>query len=163
MYTPLKRKTSFSTVIGAIPGALPPIIGWAAVANELPIKAWVLFGIMFLWQLPHFLAIAWMYRDDYARAGIRMLPVVEPSGDSTARRMFLFSLVLIPFSLLPKFFAMAGNFYLFGALALGLYLLFASWRAVADRTIPRARQVLLASVVYLPLLYGLLVLDGSRY
>jgi protoheme IX farnesyltransferase len=163
LYTPLKQRSPHSTTVGAIPGAMPPLIGYAAASGRLTWEAWILYAILFLWQFPHFYAIAWMYRDDYARAGIRMLPVVEPSGDSTARRMFLFSLVLIPFSLLPKFFAMAGNFYLFGALALGLYFLFASWRAVADRTIPRARQVLLASVVYLPLLYGLLVLDGSRY
>jgi protoheme IX farnesyltransferase len=104
-----------------------------------------------------------MYRDDYARAGIRMLPVIEPSGESTARRILLFSLLLIPISLLPKFFAMAGNVYLFGALALGLMFMWAGVRVSFDRTIPRARQVLLASVVYLPLLYGLLVLDGSRY
>ena len=104
-----------------------------------------------------------MYRDDYARAGIRMLPVVEPSNESTARRIVWFSVLLIPVSLVPKYLAMAGNWYLFGALALGLYFLYAGTRVMMDRTVPRARQVLLASVVYLPVLYGLLVLDGTRY
>jgi len=163
LYTPLKQRSPHSTTVGAIPGAMPPLIGYAAASGRLTWEAWILYAILFLWQFPHFYAIAWMYRDDYARAGIRMLPVVEPSGESTARRILLFSLVLIPISVLPKFFAMAGNFYLFGALALGLMFLWACVRVLFDRTIPRARQVLLASVVYLPLLYGLLVLDGSRY
>jgi protoheme IX farnesyltransferase len=163
LYTPLKQRSWLSTTVGAFPGAMPPMIGFAAASGTLTAQAWVLFAILFLWQFPHFYAIAWMYRDDYARAGIRMLPVVEPSGESTARRILLFNLLLIPISLLPKFFAMAGNVYLFGALALGLMFLWAGVRVLSDRTIPRARQVLLASVVYLPLLYGLLVLDGSRY
>jgi protoheme IX farnesyltransferase len=163
LYTPLKQRSPHSTTAGAIPGAMPPLIGYAAASGRLTWEAWILYAILFLWQFPHFYAIAWMYRDDYARAGIRMLPVVEPSGESTARRILLFSLLLIPISLLPKFFAMAGNVYLFGALALGLMFLWAGVRVLFDRTIPRARQVLLASVVYLPLLYGLLVLDGSRY
>ena len=162
LYTPLKQRSPHSTTVGAIPGAMPPLIGYAAASGRLTWEAWILYAILFLWQFPHFYAIAWMYRDDYARAGIRMLPVVEPSGESTARRIVLFSLVLIPISLLPKFFAMAGNFYLFGALALGCYFAWAGWRAAAGRTLAQARQVLLASIVYLPLLYGLLVLDGSR-
>jgi protoheme IX farnesyltransferase len=159
VYTPLKQKSPHSTTIGAVPGAMPPLIGYAAAAGALSGQAWILYAILFLWQFPHFYAIAWMYREDYERAGIRMLPVIEPSGESTARRMWMFSLVLIPISLLPKFTDMAGNLYLFGALALGLYFLYAAVRASFDRTRPRARQVLLASVVYLPLLYGLLVLD----
>ncbi len=159
VYTPLKQKSPHSTTIGAVPGAMPPLIGYAAAAGALSGQAWILYAILFLWQFPHFYAIAWMYREDYERAGIRMLPVIEPSGESTARRMWIFSLVLIPISLLPKFTDMAGNLYLFGALALGLYFLYAAVRASFDRTRPRARQVLLASVVYLPLLYGLLVLD----
>src|SRR6266849_5057402 len=157
LYTPLKQRSPHSTTIGAIPGAMPPLLGYAAASGRLTWEAWILYAILFLWQFPHFYAIAWMYRDDYARAGIRMLPVVEPSGESTARRILLFSLALVPISLLPKFTAMAGNLYLFGALALGLVFLYSCVRAVSDRTIPRARQVLLASVVYLPLLYGLLV------
>jgi protoheme IX farnesyltransferase len=160
-YTPLKRRSPVSTTIGAIPGAMPPLIGYAASSGLLNWDAGILYAILFLWQFPHFYAIAWMYREDYARAGIRMLPVVEPSGDSTARRIVLFSFFLIPISLLPRFTEMAGNFYLFGALALGLFFLYAGARVASDCTRLRARQVLLASVVYLPLLYGLLVLDRS--
>jgi len=163
IYTPLKQKSPHSTTIGAIPGAMPPLIGYAAAAGALSGQAWILYAILFLWQFPHFYAIAWMYREDYQRAGIRMLPVVEPDGESTARRIWMFSLALIPISLLPKFTDMAGNVYLFGALALGLYFLYAGVRATFDRTRPRARQVLLASVVYLPLLYGLLVFDRSGF
>jgi heme o synthase len=159
VYTPLKQRSPHSTTIGAIPGAMPPLIGFAAAAGTLNPLAWILYGILFLWQFPHFYAIAWMYREDYARAGIRMLPVVEPDGESTARRIVLFSLALVPVSLLPRFFGSAGNVYLAGALALGLLFVLAGARAAFDRTRPRARQVLLASVVYLPLLYGLLVLD----
>lgn len=158
-YTPLKRLSPHSTTIGAIPGAMPPLIGYAAATGTLTWEAAILYAILFLWQFPHFYAIAWMYRDDYARAGIRMLPVVEPDGESTARRILLFSLALIPISLLPKFTAMAGNLYLIGALVLGLLYLYAGVRAASDRSLLRARQVLLASVIYLPLLYGLLVWD----
>ena len=159
VYTPLKQRSPHSTTIGAIPGAMPPLIGFAAAAGTLSPIAWILYGILFLWQFPHFYAIAWMYREDYAKAGIRMLPVVEPDGESTARRIVLFSLALVPVSLLPRFLGDAGNIYFAGALALGAFFLFAGTRAAFDRTRPRARQVLLASVVYLPLLYGLLVLD----
>ena len=159
VYTPLKQRSPHSTTVGAIPGAMPPLIGFAAAAGTLNAEAWILYAILFLWQFPHFYAIAWMYREDYARAGIRMLPVVEPDGESTARRIVLFSLALIPVSLLPRFFGTAGNIYMIGALALGAFFFFAGARAAFDRTRPRARQVLLASVVYLPLLYGLLVLD----
>ncbi|MEQ1886974.1 MAG: heme o synthase [Bryobacteraceae bacterium] len=160
-YTPMKRRSPHSTTIGAIPGAMPPLIGYAAACGSLSWGAWVLYAILFLWQFPHFYAIAWMYRDDYASAGIRMLPVVEPSNESTARRILWFSVVLIPISLLPKFLAMAGNVYLIGALAAGAYFLYAGLRVSMERTVPRARQVLLASVVYLPVLYGLLVLDRT--
>ncbi|MBZ5608315.1 MAG: heme o synthase [Acidobacteriia bacterium] len=159
IYTPLKQRSPHSTTIGAIPGAMPPLIGFAAASGTLTWEAAVLFAILFLWQFPHFYAIAWMYREDYERAGIRMLPVVEPDGESTARRILLFSLVLIPISLMPKYLAMAGNVYLFGALALGLVFLYAGVRVSFDRTRQRARRVLLTSVVYLPVLYGLLVFD----
>jgi protoheme IX farnesyltransferase len=141
---------------------MPPLIGYAAAAGLLNWDAGILYAILFLWQFPHFYAIAWMYREDYARAGICMLPVVEPKGDSTARRIVLFSFILIPISLLPKFAEMAGNFYLFGALALGLAFLYVGARVTLEFSRLRARQVLLASVVYLPLLYGLLLLDRTR-
>ena len=120
----------------------------------------MLFAILFLWQFPHFYAIAWMYRDDYARAGIRMLPVVSRTIDSTAWRILGFSLALVPMSLAPKFFSTAGNFYLVGALLLGTLVLYAGFQAVSLRTHVQARRVLLASIVYLPVLYGLLAFDS---
>jgi protoheme IX farnesyltransferase len=159
IYTPLKQRSPHSTTIGAIPGAMPPLIGFAAASGTLTWDAWILFAILFLWQFPHFYAIAWMYREDYERAGIRMLPVVEPDGESTARRMLICSLVLIPTSLLPKFLAMTGNLYLVGAIAVGLLFLYASAQVVFDRTRQQARRVLLASVIYLPVLYGLMLVD----
>src|SRR5579864_8598352 len=140
---------------------MPPLIGYAAASGTLTWEAWILFAILFLWQFPHFYAIAWMYREDYERAGIRMLPVVEPDGESTARRILLFSLALIPISLVPKFLSMAGNVYLFGALALGLLFLYAGVRVSFDRTRQQARRVLLASVVYLPVLYSLMLFDHA--
>ena len=163
VYTPLKRVSPLSTTIGAIPGAMPPLIGYAAASGRLDFEAGILYAILFLWQFPHFYAIAWMYREDYARAGIRMLPVVEPDLDSTARRILWFSLALVPMSLVHKFYAMAGNVYLFGASVLGTVVLYAGYRASSQRTLAHARQVLLASIVYLPLLYGLLVLDGKVF
>jgi protoheme IX farnesyltransferase len=163
LYTPLKQVSPHSTTVGAIPGAMPPLIGYAAASGLLNWEAGVLYAILFLWQFPHFYAIAWMYSADYAKAGIRMLPVVEPSNVSTSRRIVWFSVVLIPISLLPKYFDMVGSYYVVGAVAVGLYYLYAGLRAQFERTIPRARQVLLASVVYLPVLYGLLVLDRTRY
>jgi protoheme IX farnesyltransferase len=159
VYTPLKQVSPHSTTIGSIPGAMPPLIGFAAASGTLTWDAWVLFAILFLWQFPHFYAIAWMYKEDYARAGIRMLPVVEPDGRSTARRILLYSLALIPISLMPKFFAMAGNVYLCGALALGLAFLYYGLRIRTDRTRQQARRVLLASVVYLPALFSLMLID----
>ena len=159
LYTPLKQRSRHATTVGAFPGAMPPLIGFAAAAGGLSAQAWVLFAILFLWQFPHFLAIAWMYREDYGRAGIVMLPVVEPDGRSTARQIVIASLLLIPASLAPGFLHMTGTAYLFGAFALGIAFLTAGLRVALVRTRLRARQVLLASVVYLPLLYGLMVLD----
>lgn len=162
LYTPLKQKTWWSTTVGAFPGAMPPLIGYAAAANKLTAEAWVLAAILFLWQFPHFYAIAWMYREDYSRAGIRMLPVIEPDGESTARQILLYSVLLIPISLLPKWMGMTGTIYMVGAIALGLVFLYSGIRVSVDRTKPRARKVLLASVVYLPVLYVLMVLDPIR-
>ena len=162
VYTPLKQKTWWSTTIGAFPGAMPPLIGFAGAANKLTAEAWVLGAILFLWQFPHFYAIAWMYREDYSRAGIRMLPVVEPDGESTARQILLYSVLLIPISLLPKWMGMTGTIYMVGALVLGLIFLYSGIRVSMDRTKLRARRVLLASVVYLPVLYALMVLDPVR-
>lgn len=161
-YTPMKQKTWWSTTVGAIPGAIPPLIGYAAASGTLRADAWVLFAILFIWQFPHFYAIAWMYREDYSRAGIRMLPVVEPDGVSTSRQILLYSVLLIPISLLPHWLGMAGSIYLVGALAMGLMFLYSGIRVSYERTRVRARRVLLASVIYLPVLYGLMVLDPSR-
>jgi len=159
IYTPLKRVTPHSTTVGAIPGAMPPLIGYAAAHGILTAEAWVLYAILFIWQFPHFYSIAWMYREDYARAGIRMLPVVEPTGESTARHILYSSILLIPVSMAPAAFSMTGKLYLAGAFLLGLYFLYTGVRVMLDRTILRARSVLLASVIYLPLLYGLMLLD----
>lgn len=162
LYTPLKQKTWWSTTVGAVPGAMPPLIGYAAAAKTLTPEAWVLAAILFFWQFPHFYAIAWMYREDYSRAGIRMLPVLEPDGGSTARQILLYSVLLIPISLLPKWLGMTGTIYMVGALALGLLFLYSGIRVSLDRSKVRARKVLLASIVYLPVLYALMVLDPIR-
>ena len=159
MYTPLKTRTSLSTAVGAFPGAMPPLMGWAAARGEIDIAAWVLFAILFLWQFPHFLAIAWMYREDYGRAGLRMLPVVEPDGRVTGQQIILYALMLVPVSLLPWFLGISGRFYLFAALILGLLFLASSIRAAFSKSNQHARQLLLASVLYLPLLFGVMVLN----
>jgi protoheme IX farnesyltransferase len=159
LYTPLKQRTWWSTTVGAVPGAMPPIIGYAAAAGALTRESWVLFAILFLWQFPHFYSIAWMYKDDYARAGIRMLPVVEPDCRSTARQIVLYGIALIPVSLIPGLLGMSGRIYLIGALLLGLWFLYSGVRVALERTILRARSVLLTSVLYLPLIYGLMLLD----
>lgn len=159
VYTPLKSRSFHSTTIGAMPGAMPPLIGFAAARGTITAEAWILFLILFLWQFPHFYAIAWMYREDYQRAGIRMLPVIDRDGEATAWHILLFAIVLIPISLLPKFWMMTGNLYLVGASVLGAVFLYSSVRAALSRTRRHARQVLLASVIYLPVLYGLMLFD----
>jgi heme o synthase len=158
-YTPLKTRSSLSTVVGAFPGAMPPLIGWAAARGTVGIEAWILFAILFLWQFPHFLAIAWMYRDDYARAGIRMLPVVEPEGRVTGQQILTYTLMLIPVSMLPTMVHLAGNIYMLGALGLGTVFLFFSVRAAVVRSAWQARRLLQASVLYLPALFVLMVLN----
>jgi protoheme IX farnesyltransferase len=158
-YTPLKTRTSLSTLVGAFPGAVPPLIGWTAARGSLNIEGWVLFAILFLWQFPHFLAIAWMYREDYGRAGILMLPVVEPDGRVTAQQIVVYTLMLIPVSLLPTVLGISGKVYLFGALVLGLLFLYSSIRAAVSMSRQQARRLLLASVLYLPLLFILMVLN----
>lgn len=158
-YTPLKTKTSLSTLVGAFPGAVPPLIGWTAASGQLSLEAWVLFAILFLWQFPHFLAIAWMYREDYARAGILMLPVVEPEGRVTRQQIVIYTLMLLPVSLLPYALGISGKIYLVGAAALGLLFLYSSVRAAISLSRQEARRLLLASVIYLPLLFILMVLN----
>lgn len=163
VYTPLKPRTSAATVVGAVPGALPPAIGWAAATGRLPLEAWILFAIVFLWQMPHFLAIAWMYRDDFARAGFPVLPVVEPDGRSTGRHAVFYASALVPVSLLPATIGLAGRWYATGALALGAALLVVAIEFAGDRTTRRARSLFLASIVYLPLLWVLMIADRVRF
>ena len=158
-YTPLKTRTSLSTLVGAFPGAVPPLIGWTAARGSISLEGWVLFAILFLWQFPHFLAIAWMYREDYSRAGILMLPVVEPNGRVTAQQIVVYTLMLLPVSLLPVALGMAGRVYLYGAIVLGLLFLYCSLRAAFSMSRQQARRLLLASVLYLPLLFILMVLN----
>lgn len=157
-YTPLKTRTALCTLVGAIPGAVPPMMGWTAATGSLDLPAWILFGILFLWQLPHFLAIAWMYREDYARAGFPMLPVIDPDGHSTARMILVYSLFLIPMSLLPVRVGLAGASYGMGAILLGVGFLFLGAAAAWQRTAEHARRLLLGSVVYLPTLLGWMAL-----
>jgi len=159
VYTPLKTRTTLCTAIGAVPGALPALMGWTAARGEISPGGWVLFAILFLWQFPHFFAIAWMYREDYARAGIRMLPVVDPEGRRTGRQIVLYTLLLVGVSFLPPFFGLSGALYLVGAVLLGGYFLWHSVRAALTRARGHARHVLKASIVYLPLLLGLMCAD----
>ena len=158
-YTPLKTRTSLSTMVGAFPGAVPPLIGWTAARGELSVEAWVLFAILFLWQFPHFLAIAWMYREDYGRAGILMLPVVEPEGRVAGQQIVAYTLMLLPVSLLPTALGISGKVYFYGAIVLGLLFLYSSIRAAFSQSRQQARRLLLASVLYLPLLFILMVLN----
>ena len=161
LYTPLKRRSPLATFVGAFPGAAPLMLGWTAVRNDLGIEAWVLFSILFLWQFPHFYAIAWMYRDDYARAGIQMLPVVETDGSSTARQIVCYGFNLIPVSIAPWMLGMAGPGYAVAAVILGCGYLYYGVRAARRRDAAAARSLLLASVAYLPLLYLFLVANKS--
>ena len=159
VYTPLKQVSPLCTVLGAIPGALPPVAGWVAARGELGLGAGVLFAILFLWQLPHTLAIARLYRDDYARAGIRVLPVVDPDGGSTERQIVTGCLALHAAGLLPTLVGLTGGVYFFGALLLGaVFLVFGAAQALRPSA-PAARRVVIASVVYLPLLLVLMALD----
>jgi protoheme IX farnesyltransferase len=165
-YTPLKRIHPLCTLVGAFPGAMPGVLGWTAARGRLELGAAVMFAIVFFWQFPHFFSIAWLYRDDYAAGGIRMLPVVEPDGKSTIRQILLYSLGLIPISLLPRFLGMAGNVYFFGAVIMGWGLFYIGLRLAMFKLAPntprskeRARQLLQATVVYLTLLFALMMLN----
>ncbi len=165
-YTPLKKVHPVCTFVGAIPGAMPGVLGWTAARGHLEWEALALFAIVFFWQFPHFFSIAWLYRDDYAAGNIRMLPVVQPDGRSTARRILLYSLILIPVSLTPTLLGMSGRIYLVGALVLDVALLYIGLRLTtlripvsAARSKQRARQLLQATVLYLPLLFVLMMLN----
>lgn len=160
IYTPLKRISWVNTPVGAIPGAIPPMIGWAAQENQLGPGAWILFTILFLWQHPHFYAIAWMFKEDYARGGFKMLPVVSPDGRSSFRQSWAACLILIPVSLCPTFIKLTGWLYFAGALALGIWFLSACVRWRLTETVIEARRVLRVSVIYLPLLLMLILVDA---
>jgi protoheme IX farnesyltransferase len=159
VYTPLKTRTSLATLVGAVPGALPPVIGWAAATGDITLPALVLFGIVFFWQMPHFLAIAWMHRDDYARAGIPLLPVLEPDGRRTGHQALLYAAALWPVSLLPALVGLADAPYSVVATGLGLAFIWLSALFARERSMPSARRLFLFSITYLPLLWGALVAD----
>ena len=162
VYTPLKRVTWLNTAIGAIPGGLPPLMGWTAARGHLSTDGWALFGILAIWQLPHFMAIAWMYRDEYARAGFKMLPVLEPDGERTGSQAVSHTLALVPVSLCPSLMNLTGPIYFVGALALGLVFIWAAVQFSRQLTLSRARRLFYVSILYLPLLLGLMVLDKVR-
>jgi heme o synthase len=157
LYTPLKLRTSFATVVGAVPGALPPVIGWSGATGAISQEAWLLFGIVFLWQMPHFLSIAWLFREDYAAAGFPMLPVIEPDGRSTARQITAYGAALVPVSLAPAMVGLATPVYFAGALLLGLAFLGLGLRFAWRRSMPDARWLFLGSIVYLPLIWTLMI------
>jgi heme o synthase len=159
VYTPLKTRSSLATLVGAVPGALPPVIGWAAANNSITLPAIVLFGIVFFWQMPHFLAIAWMYRDDYARAGFPLLPVLEPDGRRTGHQALLYAAALWPVSLLPALVGLAGAPYSIVATGLGFIFIALAALFARDRSQRNARRLFLFSLVYLTLLWGALVID----
>src|SRR5438270_10354862 len=167
-YTPLKKISPWCTFVGAFPGAMPPVLGWAALRGRLEWETLVLFGILFLWQFPHFFSIAWLYSEDYESAGIRMLPVVDKDGRSTARQTLIYGLLLIPVSLLPYWLHMAGSVYLIGASLLGCAYFYFGTRLGSERLPPaaaqskkNARELLRASVVYLPLLFVLMMMNAA--
>jgi protoheme IX farnesyltransferase len=158
VYTPLKRKTSLCTLVGAVPGALPIVGGWAASAGTVGLEAWVLFALLYLWQMPHFLALAWICRDDYERAGLRMLSVTA-GDDATFRQALLYSVALLPVSLIPSVLGTTGPIYFFGALACSLWLIWATATAARRRTKPSARRLFLVTVMYLPVVLILMTVD----
>ena len=171
VYTPLKTRTPLVAFFGSVPGAMPPLIGWAAARNELSVEGWALFGLLFVWQFPHFYAIAWMYREDYARAGIRMLPVVKPDGAASGgaaavgaavgRRIVFHAALLVPVSLAPAWLGMTETIYPAGALACGLGCFYFALLAAREKTTRQARMLLRATVAYLPLIYCLLIFDKA--
>jgi heme o synthase len=159
IYTPMKRRSPLATLVGAVPGALPPMIGWVAARGALTVEAWALFAIVFVWQIPHFMAIAWLYRDDFGRAGFPLLSVVQPDGKSTARQAVLFSLLLVPVSVAPYLLGMTGPAYAVGAAAGSVGLLWLAISFALYRLDDRARLLFLGSITYLPLLWGMLIVD----
>jgi heme o synthase len=159
VYTPLKQVSSLATIIGAVPGAIPPMMGWSAVRNEIDLAAWGLFGLLFFWQMPHFLAIAWLCREDYARGGFPMLTVSDPDGRRTARQAVLWGAALVPVSLLPSVLGLLGSLYFAGALLLGLVYLGFGIAFARSRSTPSARRLMLASILYFPAVLLVMLLD----
>lgn len=159
LYTPLKRVTTLNTVIGAIPGALPPLMGWTAATGRIDVAGWALFAVLFFWQLPHFLSIAWIYRDDYAKAGYKMLPLYDPTGQRTASQAVSHTLGLLPISLFPSLFGLTGWIYFSGALILGVLFFALAVVFARSLSLQAARRLFLVSILYLPLLLGLMVFD----
>lgn len=163
VYTPMKRLTWWNTSIGAIPGAMPPLMGWAAATNSLDAGAWILFAVMYIWQHPHFFAIAWMYREDYERGGLKMLPVVKPDGKNMSVQVIGFSLLMIPVSLAPTFIDMSGWVYFAGAFVLGLFFLASSIAFVREKSLDNARSLMRVSLIYLPLLLIIIAIDSVMH
>lgn len=159
IYTPLKRITTLNTIVGAVPGAIPPMMGWTAVTGQLAAPAWALFGILFVWQIPHFLAIATIYREDYQRGGFKMLPVDDPTLAATGRQILLYSAALLPVSLLPAMAHMGGKVYTIAAVALGAGFFAVAVSCARNRTRTQARQLFFASIIYLPVLLAVLMMD----
>lgn len=160
VYTPLKRRSPLSTLVGAVPGALPPVIGWAAARGTLGVEAWVLFGIVFLWQLPHFHALSWMHRDDFRRANLPIMAVIDESGQRNAKQALAFTVALLPVSLAPSIVGLTGRFYAGAAFGFGSAFVILAWRFAEQPSTVRARSLFIGSLVYLPLLWGLLVIDS---
>ena len=158
-YTPLKRKSEFCTLVGAIPGAIPPLIGWAAVRGELGPGAWALFALQYVWQFPHFWAIAWLYKDDYARANLKMLPVNDVAGWGTARQVMLYSIILLPVSLLPAAVGLAGIRYAIGAIILSGLVITLSTGLLVSRSTRAARRLMAVAILYLPIVLIIMILD----
>lgn len=162
VYTPLKRRTTFNTVVGAIPGALPPMMGWTAATGEMSAAAWALFAILFIWQVPHFMAIAWLYRDDYQKGGFQMLPMVDPDGRRTSGQAILYTVALIEVSIAPSFLGVTGVVYAIGALLVGLVFLRAAIKFGKIRDRSSAKGLFVASIIYLPILLGLMMIDKVK-
>lgn len=163
LYTPLKRISPHNTIVGAIPGALPPLLGWTAATGEVGWGGAALFALLFFWQMPHFLALAWMYRNDYERAGFRMLPSIDPHGDATSRQILFFATGLLPLSIIPTLVNLSGTLYLIGAFILGMVFVVLGFRFMKERTNRTARAVFHFSLIYLPLLLLLMIIDEPRF
>jgi heme o synthase len=162
VYTPLKKRTVHATTLGSFPGAVPPLIGWAAARGSLSVDAWVLFAILFFWQFPHFLSIAWIYRKDYERAGIRMISVADPDGSKTFGQIILTAAILVPASLLPAVTGLAGLHYFFAALVLGIMLVQVCLWAARSKSNQHVKWLMHATAAYLPLLFALMMLSKTR-